>query len=228
MNAGHARHARSGSGHTPPWNLPAPRPRRWQRGLLLAVIVVVGSAGGFAVTTTGRSVAPPVTAIIGSAAPMSETFAAGPTPTGPTPTGLRIAALHLDTRLIPIDVDPAGVLQPPATTDVVGWFVHGAAPGQPGPAVLAGHIDSRAGPGVFFHLHELTVGAVVDITESDGSAVHYRVVGVRMMAKDEFPTSDVYGPTPEPELRLITCGGQFDRVDRRYLQNVIVSAVLVT
>jgi Sortase domain len=105
--------------------------------------------------------------------------------------------------------------------------VQGAAPAQPGPAIVAGHIDSFRGPGVFFRLHEVAVGSDIEVDTVAGPPARYQVVSVTTLLKADFPTEQVYGPTPAPELRLITCGGTFDRADRRYLSNVIVSAVLV-
>lgn len=160
---------------------------------------------------------PPETAAVPSAVP----------PPGIGATRLRIPSIGVDTAFVPIDVDAAGVLIPPVATDVVGWFVRGAAPAAPGPAIAAGHIDSYRGPGVFFRLHEIAVGAEVEVDTSGGPPAHYQVVSVTTVAKTQFPTQQVYGPTPAPELRLITCGGEFDHTDRRYLRNVIVSAVLV-
>jgi sortase (surface protein transpeptidase) len=109
---------------------------------------------------------------------------------------------------------------------VAGGFVGSATPGDRGPTIVAGHVDSRAGPGVFFRLRTVTVGAHVGVTRSDGRIVDYQIVDVHTMDKNNFPTEEVYGPTPGPELRLITCGGEFDRRDRRYLDNVVVSAVM--
>jgi Sortase domain len=186
--------------------------------------VLLALATGLAVATGPRVAAPrPVTAM---AAPTpSSPAAAAPVPA--SATRLRIPSIGVDAGFVPIDVDAAGVLVPPATTDVVGWFVRGPGPGQPGPAIAAGHIDSRLGPGVFFRLHEIAVGAAVEVGTYGGPPARYQVVSVTTLPKAEFPTAQVYGPTPAPELRLITCGGGFDRADRRYLSNVIVSAVLV-
>ncbi|MBC8090459.1 MAG: class F sortase, partial [Pseudonocardia sp.] len=110
---------------------------------------------------------------------------------------------------------------------VAGWFSGSAAPGEPGPSVIAGHVDSRSGPGVFFSLGELDIGAEIEVRRSDGVVLRFRVAEVYAVGKDEFPTERVYGPVPGSELRLITCGGEFDRSARRYLNNVVVTAVLV-
>jgi LPXTG-site transpeptidase (sortase) family protein len=122
-------------------------------------------------------------------------------------------------------VDDAGVLIPPTSTAVAGWYTGSALPGEVGPTVIAGHVDSYAGPGIFFRLDTLRPGDLVSVGRSDGVTVRYRVTDVTTVPKDAFPTRQFYGPTADPELRLITCGGEFDHTDRRYLRNVVVSAV---
>lgn len=174
---------------------------------------------------------PPSAAAPTTLAPESATLAFRPALDGPAATVratvLAIPVLGLRTELVDLGVDAAGALVPPSSPEVAGWFTAAAAPGEIGPVVIVGHVDSRAGPGVFFGLADLTPGAEVEVGRSDGRSVRYRVVDVAAAAKDAFPTQRVYGPTPGPELRLVTCGGEFDRAARRYLGNLVVSAVLV-
>jgi LPXTG-site transpeptidase (sortase) family protein len=141
-------------------------------------------------------------------------------------TELEIPALDIHQYLLELGVDPTGVLQPPVRPDVAGWFSGAAAPGEPGPTVIAGHVDSTSGPGVFYDLKDLVRGDRVVLRRSDGQTATYRVTSVLTVDKDQFPTRQVYGPTPGPELRLITCGGTFDRATGHYLRNVVVSGVL--
>ena len=108
-----------------------------------------------------------------------------------------------------------------------GWYAAGVVPGDQGPAVIGGHVDSRSGPGVFFRLRTLRPGDLVDVTRSDGRTVRFSVIAVALYPKDRFPTEAVYGPTSGPELRLVTCGGTFDRSARSYDDNVVVDAALV-
>ena len=108
-----------------------------------------------------------------------------------------------------------------------GWYAAGVVPGDQGPAVIGGHVDSRNGPGVFFRLRTLRPGDLVDVTRSDGRTVRFSVIAVALYPKDRFPTEAVYGPTSGPELRLVTCGGTFDRSARSYDDNVVVDAALV-
>lgn len=171
----------------------------------------------------------------------STTAAAGPwAPTTPNPTVVPTAESRADLRpvsvevpsigvrsdLLPLAVDAAGVLVPPDPYDVAGWFTGGPVPGEIGPAIIAGHVDSRAGPGVFFRLEEMQPGELITVTRSDGSVATFTVRRVESYPKVDFPTERVYGPTPGHELRLITCGGDFDRSRRSYLDNIVVYAVL--
>jgi hypothetical protein len=141
------------------------------------------------------------------------------------PTQLIVPAIGLRTRLIQLGLRPSGAIQVPDTTAVAGWFADGPAPGQPGPAVIAGHVDSVKGPGVFFDLSQLRPGDHVYVRRSGGSIVVFTVTGVRLYLKSAFPTAVVYGPAPGAQLRLITCGGTFDYQRRSYLSNVVVFAV---
>jgi hypothetical protein len=144
----------------------------------------------------------------------------------PPPARVGIPAIGVDAALAPIGLDGSGALVPPADFDQAGWFAAGPAPGQPGPAVLAGHVDDRTGPAVFYRLEELAAGDQVLITGADGQPVRFTVTRVAAYPKNAFPTAEVYGPTTRPELRLITCGGPFDRSRRSYTDNVVVFARL--
>ena len=152
-------------------------------------------------------------------------------PAGPgdvTPVRVAIPATSVAGDLVDLGVDDAGALVPPSDFAQAGWFAAGPVPGDVGPAVIAGHVDSRSGPAVFFRLEELAPGDTVQVTRSDGRDVDFRVTRVAQYPKTDFATEEVYGPTTGPELRLITCGGTFDRSRRSYLDNVVVYAVLAT
>jgi Sortase domain len=146
----------------------------------------------------------------------------------PLPVALTIPAIGVRTSLIHLGLTAAGELQVPPSTAVAGWYTGGPRPGAIGPAVIAGHIDSHVGPGVFFHLSQLRPGDQVYVRRADGTLAVFRVTAVTSYAKDRFPTLAVYGPTPDAELRLITCGGAFDPRLRAYLSNTVVYAVQVT
>jgi sortase (surface protein transpeptidase) len=109
--------------------------------------------------------------------------------------------------------------------DRAGWFVDGTLPGDIGPAVIAGHVDSLTGPAVFWRLHELRSGDFVWVTRSDRTVARFRVIEVAQHPRAAFPTARVYGPTPEAALRLITCAGDYDRDRGEYRDNIVVYAV---
>lgn len=152
--------------------------------------------------------------------------AAAPVP-APAPTAVRIPAIGIDAPVADIGLEPDGTLEVPHDVATAGWYVHRAVPGEPGPAVLAGHVDSTRGPAVFFRLRELEPGARVDVERADGSVARFAVTGREQHDKGAFPTDRVYGPTAGPALRLITCGGDFDRSSGHYEDNVVVFARLL-
>jgi sortase (surface protein transpeptidase) len=116
-------------------------------------------------------------------------------------------------------------VQVPTQWQVAGWYQDGPKPGEPGPAAILGHVDSDVGPAVFARVHELHPGAVLWVDSAAGTK-RFRVTGTAEFPKDHFPTEQVYLPTLDPMLQLITCGGTFDRVTGHYRDNVVVSAVL--
>ncbi len=146
--------------------------------------------------------------------------------TAAAPVRVRVPAIGVDSGLLRLGTDAAGALVPPDDVTRAGWFADGAVPGDVGPAVVAGHVDSVDGPAVFSRLRELAPGHEVLVDRADGTTARFAVTGVGRYPKSDFPTEAVYGPTPRAELRLVTCGGEFDRSARSYLDNVVVTAVL--
>jgi hypothetical protein len=162
-------------------------------------------------------------------APTEQTVLPATLATGPQaarPTWLSIPSLAIRTRLIHLGVNRNGTLQVPSSTTVAGWYTGSPRPGTIGSAIIAGHVDSRTGPGIFFWLRTLHRGDRIYVGRADGTMAVFTVTKVRKFAKDEFPTAAVYGPVPDAELRLITCGGIFDRSRGSYLSNVVVFARL--
>lgn len=147
------------------------------------------------------------------------------TPASP-PVRVRVPSIGVDSTLLELGLDGAGALVPPAEFDRAGWYTGSAAPGTIGPSVIAGHVDSYNGPAVFFRLGDLAPGDDVLVDRADGTTVGFTVTDTQRHPKDDFPTEEVYGPTAQPVLRLITCGGEFDRDRRSYRDNVVVTAVL--
>jgi sortase (surface protein transpeptidase) len=144
----------------------------------------------------------------------------------PEPTRLVIPSIGVRTALVHLGVTASGALQVPSSVSVAGWYTASARPGAIGAAVIAGHIDSVSGPGVFFRLRLLHPGSRVYVRRADGSLAVFEVTAVHSYLKRRFPTEAVYGPEPNPQLRLITCGGTFDYATGHYLSNVIVYASL--
>ena len=147
----------------------------------------------------------------------------------PPPVHLVIPAIDVDAALMPLGLNADGtVMVPPVEPGApAGWYRHRASPGEPGPAVLLGHVDSHQGPAVFSRLAALQPGDAITVRRADGSTVAFAVDSVRTHPKSEFPTEAVYGGTVEPALRLVTCGGAFDPIERTYLSNVVVYASLL-
>jgi sortase (surface protein transpeptidase) len=144
----------------------------------------------------------------------------------PRPTALVIPAIGVRTRLIHLGLTSAGTLQVPSSTAVAGWYTGSPRPGETGAAVIAGHIDSYQGPGIFFRLRDLKPGELVYVKRGTGKLAVFRVTAVRTFLKARFPTADIYAPVPNAQLRIITCGGTFDPATGHYLSNVVVFAVL--
>lgn len=142
------------------------------------------------------------------------------------PSELDIPAIGVRSALQPLGLTRDGSLQQPSRWDEAGWYAGGVIPGAPGPAVIAGHVDSISGPAVFYLLRELRPGAAVLVSQRDGHVLHFVVDSSVAYPKDAFPTAAVYGPAPVPVLRLVTCTGDFDWQEDSYLENLVVSAHL--
>ena len=148
-----------------------------------------------------------------------------PGPDAPPPVRIRIPAIGVDSALARLGLNADGTIQVPPDFNEAGWYEDGPVPGQPGPAVILGHLDSYTGPAVFYRLSSLRAGSRVEVARADGSEVTFTVQRVARFPVANFPTDQVYGVTAEPELRLITCAGTFDVVRGRYTTNVVVFAV---
>ncbi|MFD4655665.1 class F sortase [Kitasatospora sp. NPDC058444] len=144
------------------------------------------------------------------------------------PTRLRIPQIAVDAPFTELALNPAGQLDapPPDDKNLVGWYRDGVTPGERGSAVLAGHVDTAKGPAVFLLLSFLLPGNKVEVSRADGTVAVFSVDSVETFAKDAFPDAKVYGRTPDAQLRLITCGGTYDKKRRDYLDNVVVFAHL--
>ena len=147
------------------------------------------------------------------------------------PVAIDIPAIGVRSPLQRVGLTAQRTMQMPAPGphyNEAAWYEHSVGPGSPGPAIIVGHVDSAAeGPSVFFDLAHLQAGDDILVARADGLTARFRVETVGRYAKADFPTSLVYGETDRAVLRLITCGGAFDRTAGHYVDNVVVFATLV-
>ncbi|MGQ4513079.1 class F sortase [Streptomyces sp. DW26H14] len=144
------------------------------------------------------------------------------------PKRLVIPSIAVDAPFTPLTLGADGHLNAPPenNNNLVGWYEGGVTPGEPGSAIVAGHVDTKTGPAVFLLLDALKPGSTVNITRADGIVATFKVDSVQTFSKAEFPDQEVYGKTSTPQLRLITCGGSYDRQAKDYTDNVVVFAHL--
>jgi sortase (surface protein transpeptidase) len=192
------------------------------------LVVIAAGTAGLLLTRHPTPAMRPVAAGVGALPAPTGPIVAPPQSAAPrpvaAPVSLTIPLIGVSTTLIRLGLTSDGSLQVPPTTSVAGWYTGSPRPGAIGSAVIVGHIDSVSGPGVFFRLSELRKGDRVYVRRADGTLVKFLVTAVQQYLKDQFPTEAVYGPTPDAELRLITCGGAFDDATGHYLSNIVVYA----
>ncbi|MFI6503114.1 class F sortase [Nonomuraea typhae] len=138
------------------------------------------------------------------------------------------AGIHAEVMKLGLNPDRTLEVPPLSKADQAGWFELGAAPGTAGPAVIVGHVDTADGPAVFYRLGDLRPGDLVRVTRADRKVATFRLDAVETVPKDDFPTTRVYGETGFPALRLITCGGGFDRAGGHYTHNTIAYGHLIS
>lgn len=155
--------------------------------------------------------------------PPSGQGARTPLPPSP-PTRVWIPSIGVTSSLIRLGMAADGSLEVPSDYGIAGWWAGGPTPGETGAAVIVGHVDSKSGPGVFFRLRRLKPGDVVWVARQDGTRVRFLVQRLVQAPKTRFPTREVYASPGYVALRLITCGGAFDRRTGHYVDNVIVFA----
>jgi hypothetical protein len=201
-----------------------PVERRVAAGLAgLTLAVVLGACGAH---PPPRPEPPPAPGT--AAAPATTTGPAGAAPTRrrrpAPPVRVEIPAIGVSSRLVRLGLNPDGTMEVPRDFALAVWFTGGAMPGQDGPAVISGHVDSHSGPAVFYRLRDLRRGDTVRVQQAGGDWLAFTVTGSARYAKAGFPTDAVFGPVTGPVLRLITCGGAFDRASGHYLDNLVVTA----
>ena len=201
-----------------------------RRGVVVLSLVVAGAAGCAADEAAGERRSHATSRASRSAVAGATT----PPPAGPTrttevidfpvgswrrlpsspPVRVEIPAIGVSSPLVRLGLNPDGTMQVPGDFQVAGWFTGGPQPGQLGPAVIAGHVDSRTGPAVFYRLRDLRPGDQVRVVRADRLVVRFRVESLARYPKDSLPDAAVFGATTAPVLRLITCAGTFDRARR--------------
>ena len=214
---------------------PAHGPDQRRRLLPAALVVLAAVAGTVAardLTTDSRGDDPPA----GRPLPRGALAAERPPAThkrrlvnvvdheAAPPRAIRIPAIGVSSRVIPLRLNPDGTMQTPRSVSVTGWYEPWREPGERGTAVITGHVDSVSGPGVFYRLRELRRGDVIRIERADRSVVRFRVEGLERWPKAAFPTRKVFRPTRISTLRLVTCSGNFDTSTGHYVDNTIVYA----
>ncbi|MEU2681165.1 class F sortase [Streptomyces sp. NPDC007107] len=146
------------------------------------------------------------------------------------PKRISIKSIAVDAPFTPLSIGSSGQLDAPPANDpnLAGWFKNGATPGERGTSVVAGHVDTKTGPAVFLLLSTLKAGNTVDITREDGVVATFEVDSVETFSKADFPNDRVYADTGSAQLRLITCGGVYDKKKKDYEDNVVVFAHLAS
>ncbi len=138
------------------------------------------------------------------------------------PDRIAIPAAHVDTVVDAVDTDRGGAIRVPSLGRA-GWYDGGARPGEPGRAVIIGHLDTQRGPGLFARVPRLRDGEAIKLTDRRGQVRTYRVVGRAQVRKDRFPTEEVYGGGGRSALVLVTCGGPYTE-GQGYRDNILVYA----
>ncbi len=139
---------------------------------------------------------------------------------------LKIPTVGIDATVMSVGKRTDGTIDVPSSTELVGQYKYAPTPGENGPAIIVGHVDSVAGAAVFWRLRELVPGQPIEVIRADGTKATFKVSSVKNFRQDNFPTKEVYGNIDYPGLRLITCGGTFNYLTQHYSDNTVVFATL--
>jgi sortase (surface protein transpeptidase) len=215
------------------FKVPASQKSR-QSIVALAAVAVLGVFGTgalfFGLQSQQQAPRPPLS-VAGSLTTTTKVF---PTrPSEPTfdyslPVSISIPAIKVKSDVTTVGKNPDGTIAVPSGKQYnkAAWYKHSPSPGQSGASVIEGHVDSPAGPSVFFRLGDVRPKDKILVKRADGKTVVFIVEGVREYTKDEFPTDLVYGPANRAALRLITCSGRYNAETGEYQSNIIVFATL--
>ncbi|MHB1415726.1 MAG: class F sortase [Chloroflexota bacterium] len=205
-----------------PLSGPSPAPMPALSPTVPVAIVATPTPAPPTPTPTALATAP------GSAMPTAApTLTPTPTPRPAPPTRLRIPSVDIDGPIIPVGIKPSGELEAPREALQVGWFAEGVRPGERGNALLDGHLDWYLQAGIFWALRNVNAGDEVVVVGQDGHESRFRVEWKRLYPVENAPVAEIFGPTEEPALTLITCGGQFDRSSQSYTHRWVVRATAI-
>ncbi|MFE9819541.1 class F sortase [Streptomyces sp. NPDC005773] len=206
---------------------PRERPSRRPFPRLIAAAGLVPAAAAALVLLLGS----PLTEPGAPAAPRSgaASTTTAPLPAAPRPLRVGIPALHVSAPLVDLALDSRGKLgvPDPAERNLAGWYRGGVTPGSPGTAIVVAHVDTPTGPAAFAGLDTLRPGATVDVHRADGTVAAFRIYAIEEYEKSAFPSTRVYGPAKDAQLRLLTCGGAYDPAAGGYQSNVVAFARLI-
>lgn len=197
-----------------------------KKNIISAAIIIVAVVSGFLLTQSNESeqnTSNPFLSIFGiqeksqHALPLSES----------DPVRLRIPDIYIDTNFVPLGLQDNGEIEIPKGYTEVGWYTYGPTPGELGPAVVLGHVDSYEGPGVFLFLGQLEIGDLVYVDREDGTTAVFRVTQLERYNRNEFPTQKVYGDLDYAGIRLITCTGTYSHETLEYDRVLVVYGELV-
>lgn len=212
--------------------------------LLLALLFFLSGCGGHAVTSSAAvttasvqsstttsdaptavptavpTAAPTATAVPPTATPPPATA----TPVAIVPVKLQIPSIGVDTKIEQVGLTSDGAMENPSSWGTVGWYKYGPPPGQPGNAVIDGHLDSTTGPAVFWHLSDLKPGDKIVVTLSNGQTATFAVSQKIDYPYNNAPISKIFGPGSAPNLNLITCGGDWNPATKNYSDRLVVFA----
>jgi sortase (surface protein transpeptidase) len=209
--------------------LPSPPPVRGRRTVPMGIIVAALLFVGLFTVAAGLGAA--------TGFDVRDLFRGPPEPPPPAypvlepsrPTRLTIPSIKVDAPILTVGLAPDGSIGVPPVTrhNAAGWFDQGPTPGQYGPALIVGHVDTRTGPSVFHDLVKMRPGQRINVRRQDGTVAIFQVNSVERFGKSKLPIERVYGDFTRPSLRLITCGGTWLGYGRGYSDNLIVFASLV-
>lgn len=188
----------------------------------LAGVLAVGAITTLGIATVSNTGTTPAATAPAAAAPAVVVT--------PVPTSIMIPTIGVDAKLgTPVVLNPDGTLGVPPETmpQTPAWWSQGPKPGDPGPAVIVAHVDGSGQLGLFHDLDHLSIGSQVMVGRADGSTITFAITEIETVRKTDFPTQKFYGPTADPELRLASCLGKFDKTTGQYLDNILVWAKAV-